>query len=344
MDEKFESDGTTREQAMEAARKFLGRKITDPDLMDPNNPEAKITSPDLMDLNDPEVKEANELFYKWQAEEQAKTQGDERAEAEFNFAATTFYVDAGFTDRTYLEDVLDFLEQDLENVELHESWADIEEKIKKKINDIRATKIEGRGLNPESKEKYTELLLAGLETNREYEKLSRILYQEKNKGAVSENTRDKIKRLKEEIERELQERINLLRQAGVTNVETVFPRVKRDQGAEDAPFEELNPQEVEQFAETMKKLAEDNGYEIEFNRADDLVTVKRNGLEFQMRHHAIPRKSGIGGYGRIAKMSVYRETQDGEKELLLNYGSGSGITNQDTVLQEETDRVIALFG
>ena len=85
----------SKEQVIEVYKKFVERGIT---------------SPDALDLNDPEVIKANNLFDKWQAQEDSN---DERV----NFEKTKLYVDAGFTDPNYLEDVLGWLMQDADNVE-----------------------------------------------------------------------------------------------------------------------------------------------------------------------------------------------------------------------------------
>lgn len=72
--------------------------------------EKGVTSPDALDLDDPEVIEANSLFDRWQAQEDAN---DERV----NFEKTKLYIDVGFTDPNYLEDVLGWLLQDAHNAE-----------------------------------------------------------------------------------------------------------------------------------------------------------------------------------------------------------------------------------
>ena len=92
----------TREEALTAYRKFIDRGIT---------------SPDSLDLDDPEVREANELFYKWQSQEDAVAAGNEDAEKRINFEKTKFYIDAGFTDPRYLGDVLTWLAVDSDDVE-----------------------------------------------------------------------------------------------------------------------------------------------------------------------------------------------------------------------------------
>lgn len=121
--EKQESESyeAVRNQAIAAYKKFV---------------EQGITNPDDLDLDDPEVQEAHELFYQWQAQEEARVQGNKEAEHEFNLAKTTFYVDAGFTDPEYLDEVLESLDQNLQDAEEDnddESMAGIIEKIEAKI-------------------------------------------------------------------------------------------------------------------------------------------------------------------------------------------------------------------
>ena len=85
----------SKEQVIEIYKKFVERGIT---------------SPDVLDLDDSEVIEANSLFDRWQSQEDPN---DER----FNFEKTKLYIDAGFTDPNYLEDVLGWLMQDAHNAE-----------------------------------------------------------------------------------------------------------------------------------------------------------------------------------------------------------------------------------
>ncbi len=96
MKESFPSpEKVSKDQVIDTYRKFVERGIT---------------SPDALDLDDHEVIEANNLFDKWQAQEDSN---DERV----NFEKTKLYVDAGFTGPNYLEDVLEWLMQDADNVE-----------------------------------------------------------------------------------------------------------------------------------------------------------------------------------------------------------------------------------
>ena len=91
-----------KQQAVEAYKKFVERGITDPN---------------SLDLSDPEVVTAHKLFDAWQEEADAKVAGNREAEHELNFEKTIFYYEIGFTDPEYLVDLLDFLDQDLENVD-----------------------------------------------------------------------------------------------------------------------------------------------------------------------------------------------------------------------------------
>ena len=106
MDEKLpkpESQETiTREQVIEAYKKFV---------------EQGITSPDSLDLENPEVIAANDLFDKWVNQEDTASEDDQDAELRNNFRKTMFYVDAGFTDPAYLNDVMQWLAVDTSDAE-----------------------------------------------------------------------------------------------------------------------------------------------------------------------------------------------------------------------------------
>lgn len=94
-----------REEIINAYKKFV---------------EQGITNPDVLDNADSGVKEANELFYKWIAQEDARVQ-EENNNPEvgysINLAKTMLYVDAGFTDPAYLNEVLSWLNQDAQDPE-----------------------------------------------------------------------------------------------------------------------------------------------------------------------------------------------------------------------------------
>ena len=93
----------TREQVIDAYKKFVERGIK---------------TPDDLDLKDPDVEKANELFDKWQEQEDKSAKGNEESEHRINLSKTMLYVDAGFTDPVYLDEVLnEWLSQDTKNVE-----------------------------------------------------------------------------------------------------------------------------------------------------------------------------------------------------------------------------------
>lgn len=99
-------DKPLRERTVDSYRKFIDRGIT---------------SPDDLDLDDPEVKEANKLFDKWQKEVDLQAGENEEKKLRANIDKTVFYVDAGFTDPDYLDEVLnDWLVQDSQFAEKDE--------------------------------------------------------------------------------------------------------------------------------------------------------------------------------------------------------------------------------
>lgn len=99
----IEQPKITRQQAIEAYSQFVN---------------AGILNPDNLDIDDPMVKEANDMFYKWQNQLDTEAGDNEIAMANANLSKTMFYVDAGFIDRNYLEEVSgDWLMQDEENAE-----------------------------------------------------------------------------------------------------------------------------------------------------------------------------------------------------------------------------------
>jgi hypothetical protein len=92
----------TREEVISAYKKFVEQGIKNPDSLDSENSE---------------VKKANELFNEWQKQADKQAEGNKEAKQRANLAKTMLYVDAGFTDPIYLEDVYGFLDQDAENAE-----------------------------------------------------------------------------------------------------------------------------------------------------------------------------------------------------------------------------------
>ncbi len=82
----------TREEALAAFKKFVDAGVKNPDDLNPA---------------DPAVKEANELLDAWHKQEETRTQSDEAQAMRHNLARTMFYVDAGFTDKDYVSEVLE---------------------------------------------------------------------------------------------------------------------------------------------------------------------------------------------------------------------------------------------
>ena len=90
----------TRDEVIAVYRKFAERGITDPA---------------NLDQTDPEVQEAEQLLKKWVMQEEARTADDPVAARQFRIEQTKLYVDAGFTDPSYMEDVREWLDQDAES-------------------------------------------------------------------------------------------------------------------------------------------------------------------------------------------------------------------------------------
>lgn len=121
-----------REQVVQAFQKFTDKGIT---------------RPDDLPLDDPEVIQANKLLDEWTNQQQilAKEKGTPEAELEFSLDRTTIYVDAGFKDPDYLDEVTnDWLDQDLEAAQ-EAGLIEIVGKIQDKINDIERIRSEAFG-------------------------------------------------------------------------------------------------------------------------------------------------------------------------------------------------------
>lgn len=81
----------TREEALAAYKKLI---------------EEGVKSPDDLDLDDPEVKAANKMFDAWYAQEKEAAKDNEELQLRADIASMMFYVDAGFKDPNYLDEVL----------------------------------------------------------------------------------------------------------------------------------------------------------------------------------------------------------------------------------------------
>lgn len=115
----------TRERVVDAFKKF---------------PERGIVNPDDLPLDDPEVISANALLNVWDNQQKAEVKriSTPEAEHEYNLSIATIYVDAGFSDADYLEEVAnDWLQQDLQAAE-DAGLGEIAAKIQAKIDGIEA--------------------------------------------------------------------------------------------------------------------------------------------------------------------------------------------------------------
>ncbi len=120
-----QTDQSSREQVLAAFRKLATK-----DGLDPAD----------LDSNDPEVVAANKLHDAWveQEENKAKAAGSSAARLLKNLDLTTIFVDAGFNDREYMEDVAnDWLSQDLWDAR-EAGFAQVAAKIQAKIDEINA--------------------------------------------------------------------------------------------------------------------------------------------------------------------------------------------------------------
>lgn len=113
----------TREQVVDAFRKFPARGIA---------------SPDVLPLNDTEVISANALLQVWdnQYKAEVKKLGTPEADLEYRLSRSTIYVDAGFSDPDYLDEVThDWLAQDLQEA-IDAGLTELARKIQSKIDEI----------------------------------------------------------------------------------------------------------------------------------------------------------------------------------------------------------------
>ena len=113
----------TREQVVDTFRKF---------------PDRGIASPDDLPLDDSEVISANTLLQVWDNQYKAEVQklGTPEANLEYTLSRSTIYVDAGFSDPDYLDEVAhDWLAQDLQEAE-NAGLTETARRIQAKIDEI----------------------------------------------------------------------------------------------------------------------------------------------------------------------------------------------------------------
>ncbi len=113
----------TRGRVVDAFRKFPAKGITNPDDLPPD---------------DSEVISANGLLQVWdnQQKDEVKRLGTQEANLEYTLSRSTIYVDAGFSDPDYLDEVAnDWLAQDLQEAE-DAGLTETTRKIQAKIDEI----------------------------------------------------------------------------------------------------------------------------------------------------------------------------------------------------------------
>lgn len=122
-EENPEKPSPTRQQAVDAFKKFVERGVA---------------SPDDLDVNDPEVIEANKVLDAWSvvAEQRAKQSPSPSAMQEFNLSRSTVHTDAGFKDPDYLDEVAnDWLVQDLQAAQ-DAGFSELAQKIQSKRDEL----------------------------------------------------------------------------------------------------------------------------------------------------------------------------------------------------------------
>ncbi len=100
-----EKTGPTRERVVDSFRKFAAKGIT---------------HPDDLPSDDADVQNANRLLDEWtkQQKSEVEKKGVLEAHLNFNLSRNTIFVDAGFKNRDYLDEVAnDWLAQDLQSAE-----------------------------------------------------------------------------------------------------------------------------------------------------------------------------------------------------------------------------------
>jgi len=134
----------TREQVVEAFRKFPARGIA---------------NPDDLPLDDSEVISANALLQVWDNQQKAEVQrlGIPEANLEYTLSRSTIYVDAGFSDPDYLDEVAnDWLAQDLQKAK-DAGLTEMAQRIRAKIDEIETKREPVQSLEARLFEIATEL-------------------------------------------------------------------------------------------------------------------------------------------------------------------------------------------
>jgi chaperonin cofactor prefoldin len=222
--------------------------------------------------------------------------------------------------------------------------------------------------------KYEQLLKRGVELQKKYESLGAKINKAYDRGDddAAEELSEESSQLKDEFDALLGERAKLLRQ--VENLETVedaYPRVRtateedrkkidyaeviraftagqmsvedlRNIPSPQAGNVELTDEEFDDFCRARAQLARKLGYEVEGDNdaSGNWFSIKRNGVEFSIKHFATPSDFGIAGFSRISKFGVSSDVKGGD----MNYDRGWDTACTSAEVQKEIDRVVAIFG
>lgn len=226
------------------------------------------------------------------------------------------------------------------------------------------------------REKYEELLAQSMKLQRQYEVTSEEISKAYGQGREddAERLENRIEGMRDRFDSLMKQRVDLLRRIEkLRTIEDAFPRVKRptevekkevDAAAlirafnagrvgvdelrkagrqmEEGKPEDLTDEEETAFAKARAALAREHGYETD-NKEPGWITLKKNGIEFSMKHYAFPSEFGITGDSRISKMGV-SVTEGKKSEMVLSYDRGWDVACTDPKVQEEIDRAIAIFG
>jgi hypothetical protein len=99
------------------------------------------SNPDDLPADDPEVQQAQAAYFAWNKQERSRAGAnpDPAAFLEYQLSASTLYLDAGFSDPDYVDEVAnDWLAQDLERAE-SEGFNEVAAKIQAKIDELNAS-------------------------------------------------------------------------------------------------------------------------------------------------------------------------------------------------------------
>ncbi len=213
-------------------------------------------------------------------------------------------------------------------------------------------KFETPATNENPKQKYARLLNDGLTLNKkldDYYGVQGLLAgrpEDTAKGKTGKDLLGKnIDKTCQQINKLLKERVELIRTAGFQNIESLYPRVKKQKSDND----ELSIFELGIFNQARRKLAEKYGYKISFNVGEDAsfsgwVTLTKDNMHFNIKAAAFRDKNNLGGKSRIYKLdaSIIQERKKQQQMLEFDRGDFKGIPTKE--VQREIDKIVAIFG